>query len=177
MDQNKQYPYKVENGFAEDTPSAQLVSVGQLRRLVRLLDESDISEVEVKLTQENMHLVLRKAIVQGANENSEYSVLMTPGSQQTESSADIGVTDVKHTIVAPLVGIFHTWGKPKGGPVIALGDHVKVGQLVGTIQSLNVINEVECTIAGDVIEILVQDGQPVEYGQPLVIIDSSSEEA
>ena len=59
--------------------------------------------------------------------------------------------------------------------MIALGDRIRVGQLVGTIQSLNVLNEVESTIAGNVIEILAQDGQPVEYGQPLVVIDSSEE--
>jgi acetyl-CoA carboxylase biotin carboxyl carrier protein len=175
MDQNNQYPYKVETDFDKDSSSAQQVSVGQLRRLVRLLDESDVSEIEVKQAHEGMHLVLRKAKVQVGGEAGEYSVLMATGSQSEGSSSEVGVTDVKHTIAAPLVGIFHTWGKPKGGPVITVGDHVKVGQLVGTIQSLNVINEVESTIAGRVIEILVQDGQPVEYGQPLVSIDSSEE--
>lgn len=175
MGQNKQRPYKVETGLDEDTSTAQQVSVEQLRRLVRLLDESEISEIEVKLAPERMHLMLRKAKAQVAGEASDYSMLMAAESQAAVSSSEVGITDAKHTIVAPLVGIFHTWGKPKGGPVIAVGDHVKVGQLVGTIQSLNVINEVECTIAGRVIEILVQDGQPVEYGQPLVNIDSSEE--
>jgi acetyl-CoA carboxylase biotin carboxyl carrier protein len=175
MDQNKQYPYQVETGLDDDTSSVQQVSVGQLRRLVRLLDESDVSEVEVKLAHEQMHLVLRKAKVQVGSEAGDYSLLMAAGSEHAEVSSEVGVTDAKHTIVAPLVGIFHSWGKPKGGPAIAVGDHVKVAQLVGTIQSLNVINEVECTIAGRVVEILVQDGQPVEYGQPLVSIDSSEE--
>jgi biotin carboxyl carrier protein len=49
---------------------------------------------------------------------------------------------------------------------------VKAGQLVATIQSLNVINEVESPVEGRVVEILVQDGQPVEYGQPLMMIDT-----
>jgi biotin carboxyl carrier protein len=48
---------------------------------------------------------------------------------------------------------------------------VKVGQLVATIQSLNVMNEVESSLEGRVVEILVQDGQPVEYGQPLITLD------
>jgi biotin carboxyl carrier protein len=51
-----------------------------------------------------------------------------------------------------------------------------VGQLVATIESLNVINEVESPVAGSVVEILVQEGQPVEYGQHLVVIDSAAEE-
>ena len=53
-----------------------------------------------------------------------------------------------------------------------MGDRVKAGQLVGTIESLNVLNEVETTFAGHVVEILVQEGQPVEYGQVLMTIES-----
>jgi acetyl-CoA carboxylase biotin carboxyl carrier protein len=173
MDHNRQYPYKVETDFDEDTSAAQQVSVDQLRRLVRLLDESDVSEIEVKRAQEGMHLVLRKAKMQVGSEAGEYAVLTAGESNSSGSSLQTGTADAKHTIVAPLVGIFHTWGKPTGSPVIALGDRIRVGQLVGTIQSLNVINEVESTIAGRVVEILAQDGQPVEYGQPLVVLDSS----
>ena len=55
---------------------------------------------------------------------------------------------------------------------MAVGDRVKAGQLVATIQSLNVLNEVESPIAGRVTELLVQDGQAVEYGQPLMVIDN-----
>jgi len=66
--------------------------------------------------------------------------------------------------------------KPKGGALVAVGDRVKAGQLVGTIESLNVLNEVETTAAGRVVEIFVQDGQPVEYGQVLMAIDNSVEE-
>jgi len=78
-------------------------------------------------------------------------------------------------VVAPLVGVFHSWAKPKGKPVVVVGDHVKIGQMVGTIQSLNVISEVESPVAGRVAELLVLDGQPVEYGQPLVVIDTLEE--
>ena len=68
------------------------------------------------------------------------------------------------------------WGKPAGGVLVTVGDQVKAGQLVATIESLNVINEVETPIAGRFVEILVQEGQPVEYGQPLMVIDSAGEE-
>jgi biotin carboxyl carrier protein len=79
-------------------------------------------------------------------------------------------------VVAPLVGIFHPWLKPRGGTLVAVGDRVKIGQLVGTIESLNVFNEVETTVAGRVVEVHVQDGQPVEYGQVLVTIESAEAE-
>ena len=62
---------------------------------------------------------------------------------------------------------------PKGGTLVAVGDIVKAGQLVGTIQSLNVMNEVETSKAGRVVDILVQEGQAVEYGQHLMTIDNA----
>ena len=56
---------------------------------------------------------------------------------------------------------------------MAVGDRVKAGQLVGTIESLNVLNEVETSVAGRVVDVLVHDGQPVEYGQVLMTIESA----
>ena len=90
----------------------------------------------------------------------------TPAPKEKETPAE-------HKIVAPLVGTFHVWAKPRGGALVAVGDRVKAGQLVGTIQSLNVLNEVESAVAGRVVEVHVQEGQPVEYGQVLMTIDTA----
>jgi biotin carboxyl carrier protein len=170
MNSNRQYSHN------SDASSVERISTSQLQRLVRLLDESDVSEIEVKRPQEGMRLVLRKTkAIQPAV--SEYQVLASSlnGATSAVHEAPPTPVDVQHTVSAPLVGIFHSWAKPKGKPVVAIGDHVKVGQLVGTIQSLNVISEVESSVAGRVVELLVRDGQPVEYGQHLVVIDTSEE--
>lgn len=165
MDGNGQYPYEVEASSAGEQNATENISVEQLRRLVRLLDGSDVSEIEVKHAQ-STHLVLRKA---RASESSEQAVMIAPSATNTAKTVP------ETPVTAPLVGIFHVWARPRGGALVAVGDHVKAGQLVGTIQSLNVLNEVETAVAGQVIEIFVQDGQPVEYGQPLMIVDSSQE--
>lgn len=152
-------------------------SVEQLQRLVQLLDKSDVSEVELKRVSGDMRLVLRKAKA----DYSSASLASSIGPQQGMNGAFNGTTgmesapvvETRHQVKATLVGIFHPWAKPKGGMLVAVGDKVKTGQLVGTIQSLNVINEVETKFAGRVVEILVQEGQPVEYGQPLMTIDSA----
>src|SRR5207245_1539961 len=101
-------------------------------------------------------LVLRKVKLA---EHAEQSVsqLSAPVSGNTEVAT---AQETKQQIVAPLVGIFHSWAKPKGGTLVAVGDVVKMGQLVATIQSLNVMNDVESSVEGRVVEILVQDGQP-----------------
>lgn len=165
MEGNGQYPYEV--GASSAGEHDENISVEQLRRLVRLLDGSDVTEIEVKHARRT-RLVLRKA---RAFTSSEQTAISAPAATDTARI----VQETKHPVTAPLVGIFHTWARPKGGALVAVGDHIKAGQLVGTIQSLNVLNEVETAVAGQVVEILVQDAQPVEYGQPLMIIDSSEE--
>jgi acetyl-CoA carboxylase biotin carboxyl carrier protein len=174
MDGNRQHFYEVEAASSQENEIAERVSVKQLQRLVHLIDESDVSEIEVKCVDRGMHLVLRKARAHGQIEASDYQIVNSSTSD-TGSAAVTSPVEKKHTVTASLVGIFHTWAKPKTPPLILVGDRVKVGQVVGTIQSLNVINEVESLVAGRVVEIFVQDGQPVEYGQALMTIDSSEE--
>lgn len=147
------------------------MDIEQLRDLVRLLDRSEVSELEIKQSNGGTRLVLRKA---KAPEGSSGQTLVPAALPVSEEQAT-GPKETKHTVVAPLVGVFHTWARPEGKALVASGDQVKVGQRVGTIQSLNVLNEVESHIAGRISEILVHDGQPVEYGQPLMTIESVEE--
>lgn len=170
MDGNQGHSYIVHDvgSLADGTSEpASVISVEHLQRLVRLLDRSDVSELELKRTDGGTRLVLRKAKAP-ENAGQPGGPVLNPASNATASAS-------KHTITAHLVGIFHAWAKPRGGTLVAVGDHIKVGQLIATIESLNVINEVESTVAGYVVEILVQEGQPVEYGQHLMVIDTAGE--
>jgi acetyl-CoA carboxylase biotin carboxyl carrier protein len=174
MDGNRQQSYEVEADSSEENGTAERVSVKELQHLVHLLDESDVSEIEVKCADTGMHLVLRKAKAHRQAGAGDYQ-MVTPTATGIGSTVVTAPAEKKHTVTASLVGIFHSWAKPKTPPLINVGDRVKVGQALGTIQSLNVLNEVESLVAGRIIEIFVQDGQPVEYGQPLMTIDSSEE--
>ena len=177
MDGNRQHPHDIEAdsyGENEENGTTGRVSVEQLQRLVHLLDGSDVSEIEVKRADTGMRLVLRKAKAHGQAGSGDYQIV-TPPVAGAGSAVLTSPVEKKHTVTASLVGIFHSWAKPKTAPLINVGDHVKVGQVLGTIQSLNVLNEVESLVAGRVVEIFVQHGQPVEYGQPLMTIDSSEE--
>ena len=171
MDNNHQHNGKTSQHETEQQKTQSLISVEQLQHLVRLLDQSDVSEVELKRVEQGTRLVLRKAKVQENSHQHEQPMIVQA---KSEEPAPVPVS-TERKVVAPLVGIFHAWAKPKGGSLVAIGDRVKVGQLVATIQSLNLINEVESPVAGRVTEILVQDGQAVEYGQPLMVIDSKEE--
>ena len=156
--------------LSQDDTTANVISIGQLQHLVRLLDNSDVSELELRRAREGIHLILRKAKAPASN-NDGIEGQLVPAAVNV-LPADMP-EETEHKVLAPLVGTFHTWAKPKGGTLVAVNDRVKAGQLVGTIESLNVLNEIEAAVAGRVVEIFVQDGQPVEYGQLLMTIDSS----
>ena len=170
MDRKSHFSYEKESlSEDEEVDAASVISVEQLQHLVRLLDSSDVSELELKRAGEGTRLVLRKV---KAPENS--SNMDNNRHELAPVSPNVAPPqETKQHVVASLVGIFHVWAKPKGGTLVAIGDHVKEGQLVATIESLNVLNEVESPADGHVTEILVQEGQPVEYGQVLMIIDTS----
>lgn len=156
--------------------TTEVMSIAQIQGLVKILDHSDVSELELRRASEGLHLVLRKAKAPDGSVSASETVSAASDDGAAPAGDSTAVGGELHTVVAPLVGIFHPWLKPGGGTLVAVGDHVKVGQLVGTIESLNVINEVEAAWAGRVLEIHVRDGQPVEYGQALVTLDSSPAE-
>jgi acetyl-CoA carboxylase biotin carboxyl carrier protein len=142
----------------------EFITVEQLQYLVRMLDKTDVSELEVKDAQKKACLVLRKAKPVKSNEIP----LVTSQLPEEDTSS---TEQTPYTLTAPLVGIFHLWSLSKERLLVKVGDRIKERQHVGVIQSLNVANEVESPVAGSVIEILAHDGQLVEYGQPLMIID------
>ena len=167
-------PKELEHSSEVDAP-APVISIEQLQRLVQALDRSDVSELELKRAAEGIHLVLRKvkAPVTDNQSGEPRAVSFTAVSAPTTPTPSLTPPTTEHKVLAPLVGTFHVWAKPRGGALVAVGDRVKVGQLVGTIESLNVLNEVETSVAGRVVDVLVHDGQPVEYGQVLMTIESA----
>ncbi len=82
--------------------------------------------------------------------------------------------DTHQKVTATLVGIFRVSMKRGSKAAVAVGDQVRVGQIVGAVEALNVVNEVETPVGGRVVEIVAKDGQPVEYGQHLMTIDTGA---
>ncbi len=150
----------------EQRKPASVISINQLQHLVRLLDRSDVAELELNRPQEGTRLVLRK--VKASQQDDPQSI-----NPSTVIVNPAPPPETKQSIIAPLVGIFHAAAKPRGKPLVAVGDRVKAGQHVAAIESLNIINEVEAPVAGRISEILIQEGQAVEYGQTLMTIDSA----
>ena len=76
-----------------------------------------------------------------------------------------------HNVTSPMVGTFYESPSPESDPFVQVGDRVKAGQTIAIIEAMKIMNQIEAEISGTVRAILVEDGQPVEYGEPLIVID------
>lgn len=141
------------------------LSIAELRQLIALMQRGDIEEIVVERESAALKLTLRKAapVVDGVEREAvEADQLAEEASTQAER---VGY------VTAPLVGRFYAGSKPGAKPLVNRGDVVRVGQVVGMIETLNVMTEVEATLAGRVVEMHVEEGQAVEYGQPLLALE------
>jgi acetyl-CoA carboxylase biotin carboxyl carrier protein len=158
-------------------PGASL-SVEQVRSLIQMMDASDVHELTIERESEGLRLMLRKPTpVFGASpymaaaEAESASIETAPRESAEAAPAALETTQ---EVTATLVGIFRVSLKRGAKAAVAEGDQVRLGQIVGAIEALNVVNEVETPVAGRVMEIVVKDGQPVEYGQHLMTIDTGA---
>lgn len=84
--------------------------------------------------------------------------------------ADAGASTPGHRLTAPTVGVFYCAPEPGSPPFVAVGDHVRPGQQVGIIEAMKLMIPVEADRGGPVLELLCGDGDPVEFGQPLMVL-------
>ncbi len=91
--------------------------------------------------------------------------------ENAAAAAETAAADANlHTVKSPIVGTFYESSSPGAAPFVKPGDQVDLGQVLGIIEAMKLMNEIECDMAGEVVQRIVGNGQPVEYGQPLFII-------
>jgi len=165
------------NGSAPAPTSASL-SVAELRQLISLLDRSDLEEITIEQEGDGLHLTLRKpAPVQldegallAASELGMNGATADPVSEAGNASENSDDTAGSLDVRSTLVGLYRAVAR-RGAKAMAPGDSVKEGQIIGAVESLNVLNEIESPATGRVKAVLVSDGQPVEYGQALMLVE------
>ena len=148
------------------------LSVAELRQLIALMQRSDIEEIVVERESAALKVLLRKAApafigVGEALERDAIEVEVTGHAEVELVAAD----DRLGYVTAPLVGRFYAGTEPGASPLVNPGDLVRIGQVVGMIETLNVMTEVEATLAGRVVEVRATEGQAVEYGQLLLALE------
>ena len=162
------------NSGSAPVPTSTSLSVAELRQLIALMEKSDIEEITIEHEGDGLHLTLRKpapveldpSVLLGASELLESAALAGADSAAETEAEAANALDIRST----LVGFYRAVAR-RGAKPLAPGDNVKEGQIIGAVEALNVLNEVESPAAGRVRKILVDDGQPVQYGQVLMMVE------
>lgn len=144
----------------------------KLKKLIDLVEESGISELE--LTEGEEKVRISRATQQFAPQPIQYAAAPTqvaaapaaaPASAEAAPEAIQG-----HAVESPMVGTFYRASSPEASSFVEVGDKVEVGDTLCIIEAMKLLNEIESDKAGIVKKILIENGQPVEYGEPLFVI-------
>lgn len=144
-----------------------------IRELLRLLAQSDIQEISIERGDARLH-VKRGGVV--GQVVPQAPVVVQPPSQAASApspGAPAGGLELPagYTVTSPMVGTYYSAPSPKDPPFVQEGAEVHVGDVVGIVEAMKMMNEIDCEVSGRVARILVKNGQPVEYGQPLMVIE------
>ena len=152
----------------------------KLKTLIDLVSESNISELEITEAEGKVRIVKAGTAPAGAPMNYQAAPMAQPPSAaQPSAPAAPAVAPVDapppapegKVIKSPMVGTFYRAGSPGAKPFAEVGDSVKEGQAVCIIEAMKIMNEIEADIEGKVLRILCENGQAVEFGQPLFILE------
>ena len=152
----------------------------KLKTLIDLVAESSISELEITEAEGRVRIV--KAPPPSAQPAPVAQVVQIPASQPAAAAqataaaapaqqAAAPAPSRGKTVKSPMVGTLYRAPNPEADPFVTVGSTVKVGDTLCIIEAMKLMNEIESEFAGTVVEILVENGQPIEYGQPLFIIE------
>lgn len=150
----------------------------KLKTLIDLVAESGISELEVTEGDGKVRIVKQPPQVLAAPiAMPQFQALPPAGAAPAGAVAPAAVATeaapqlpAGHVVTSPMVGTFYRAPSPGAAPFVNVGDTVKEGQTICIIEAMKLLNEIECDKAGVIKEILVENGQAVEYGQPLFVI-------
>ena len=147
-----------------------IFDVKKVRRLVELMKEHDLAEIDLRQADQRIRL-RRGAEPQIATGGMApmNAPAATPHTPATPPSATDSAFEV---IKSPMVGTFYAAGNPESPAFVKVGDHVGPESVVCIIEAMKVFNEIQAEIAGQVAAVLVENGQPVEFGQSLFKIDT-----
>ena len=136
-----------------------------IRALAELLDETRLTEIEI----EHQGLRVRVARQPGAAAPVQYAAPAAPHAAQPVIAESLGAHP--GAVTSPMVGTVYLAPEPGATPFIAVGDAVETGQTLFIVEAMKTMNPIAAPKSGKVVRILVKDGQPVEFGEPLVIIE------
>jgi acetyl-CoA carboxylase biotin carboxyl carrier protein len=150
------------------------MDIRKVKKLIELLEESNVAEIEIKEGEETVRI--SRNYPQGQLPPQQYFVAPPAAAPAPAAAAAAAVAPESkpaqkgEAIKSPMVGTFYRSPAPTAGPFITVGQTIKATDVIGIVEAMKMMNQIQAGKAGVVEAILVEDGQPVEYDQPLVII-------
>jgi acetyl-CoA carboxylase biotin carboxyl carrier protein len=150
------------------------MDIRKVKKLIELLEASDIAEIEIKEGEEAVRISRASSSAPAV-----YSapVAAAPAPAPVAAAAPAAGDDKPaapvtsgHVVSSPMVGTFYRSPSPSSPPFVEVGTHVKVGDVVCIVEAMKMMNQIEADQAGVVEAILIEDGEPVEFDQPLITI-------
>jgi len=149
----------------------------KLKTLIDLVSESNVSELEITEAEGKVRIV--KSAPAGFAAPVSYTVAPAPQAAPAVAAVEPQAAAVPaaaaeptgHIVKSPMVGTFYRSSSPGAKPFVELGDTIKEGETICIVEAMKILNEIEADKSGTVTQILVDNGQAVEYGQPLYVIE------
>ncbi|MFP4458078.1 MAG: acetyl-CoA carboxylase biotin carboxyl carrier protein [Candidatus Zixiibacteriota bacterium] len=154
------------------------MNIEKIKQLIFLAEEHDLSEIEVQLSWRKKIRIVRA----GKNQAPQVNLPMNPADNLKQPAAKQEVKDDAEEkednnyieITAPIVGTLYRKPSPDDEPYIVVGDMVEKGKVVCLIEAMKIFNEIKSEVSGKIVKVLVEDGEPVEYGHTLFLVDPNS---
>jgi len=151
------------------------MELDELKSIIEMLKESDITDLQVETEGYKVRLKREKIVTsfdipRAAHHAPPVAASAPPSAASTaqgEEQENLGLV----TVTAPLVGTFYRAGTPEADPFVEVGDRVKKGQVICIVEAMKLMNEIESEVSGVIVKCLVENGQPVEYGEPLFLVE------
>ena len=147
------------------------MDIRKVKKLMELLEESGMSEIEIKEGEESVKIsrygnspAPSHSFVQQQAPTSLPPVVAAPVIADQPST-------VGQSLTSPMVGTYYSAPSPTAKPFVTIGQHVKQGDTIGIVEAMKIMNQIEAEKSGTVLQILVKDGEAVEFGQPLIIVE------
>jgi acetyl-CoA carboxylase biotin carboxyl carrier protein len=149
------------------------MDIRKVKKLIELLETSGIAEIEIAEGEESVRI--SRYPQPGAPVPPVYAappaLVETATPAAAEGEADSSAPAAGHEVTAPMVGTFYSSPSPGAKPFVEIGATVEAGDTLCIIEAMKMMNQIEADIGGKVVRVLVDNGHPVEFGQPLFIID------
>ena len=147
------------------------MDIRKVKKLIELLETSDIAEIEIKEGEEAVRISRSSSVMTTAVAPATApAAAPAPSPVAADEEKLAPQTTSGHVVSSPMVGTFYRSPSPSSPPFVEIGTHVKAGDVVCIIEAMKMMNQIEAEKAGIIEAILVNDGEPVEFDQPLVTI-------